>query len=56
MEINLVVKLRIEGKCSEKKVRREILNWFSPLSWKISPDEADDDYQVWIEQIRVKEA
>ena len=54
MKVLVEIELRIDGKYSEKKVRKNFIEWFSPLRWKISPDEDDDDYQVWIERIIVQ--
>jgi len=53
MKITIEFELRIDGKCSQKKVRDNFLEWFEPVRWKISPDTDDDDYQVWIERLEV---
>jgi len=52
MKILIEIELRIDGKYSERSVRKNFFNWFCPSRWKISPDEFDDDYQVWIESIK----
>mgnify|MGYP003395943899 CR=1 FL=1 len=54
MKILVEFDLRIYGKYPQRKVRKNFLKWFELLKWKISPDEDDDDYQVWIERIVVK--
>jgi len=54
MKIILEIELRIDGKCSKKMVRENFLKWFEVSRWKISPDAADDDYQVWIERMSLK--
>ena len=54
MKIIMELELRIDGICSQKKVRENFLEWFELSRWKISPDEDDDIYQVWIEGISLK--
>ena len=53
MKIKVEFDLRIDGKYPQKKVRENFLEWFEPARWKISPDEDDDNYQVWIETVRI---
>ena len=53
MKITVEFDLRIDGKYPQKKVRENFLEWLELSKWKISPDEDDDNYQVWIETIRI---
>ena len=53
MKIKVEFDLRIDGKYPQKKVRENFLEWLELSKWKISPDEDDDNYQVWIEAIRI---
>jgi hypothetical protein len=51
MKVLLEIELRIDGKCSERKILDNFMEWFEPAKHKISPDKYDDEYQVWIERI-----
>jgi hypothetical protein len=54
MKILVEFELKIEGDCSEETVRENFIEWFQP-SPKVSPEEHDDDFQVWIHSLTVKE-
>ena len=47
MNITVNFELEIDGECSEELVREKFIDWFRPPS-KVSPEEFDDDYQVWV--------
>jgi hypothetical protein len=47
MNITVNFELEIEGNCSEDLIREKFIEWFPP-SPKVSPQEFDDDFQVWV--------
>jgi hypothetical protein len=53
MKLLLEIDLDIQGDWTEEKVRENFLEWFELLSRKISPDEDDDECQVWVESMEV---
>jgi hypothetical protein len=54
MKILVEFDLSIDGKCPRQKVHDNFLEWVKLANWKISPDSDDDDYQVWVDKMRVK--
>lgn len=53
MKVTVEITLEIEGEVSKAFVRDKFIEWFEIAKWKISPDEEDDNYQVWVRSMEV---
>ena len=53
MKLIIEFELDIEGKIAQKEIRDKFLEWFQPPG-KVSPEEHDDEFQVWIKSMSVR--